>query len=87
MVATAGRAVPSSSSLRLLADLPGCLLQVVIALLVGPTGTEARSDKCGPCPALEQEHREHHAEAEAEGRLDQEVRQAVIPLGIGRSLR
>lgn len=64
----------------LLPDLARGLLQAVVALLVCPAGAEARAHDGRPRPALEQEDREDDAEAEAEGGLDQEVREAAVPL-------
>lgn len=57
------------------------LLEVVVALLVGAAGTETRAEEDGPGAALEEEDREDDAEAEAEGGLDDEVGEAVVPLG------
>lgn len=58
------------------------LLQVPIALLVRPTGSETDTDKGRPRAALKEEDGEDDAESEAEGRLDEEVREASVPLWI-----
>lgn len=72
---------PSPSwTLGLVLHVPGGLLQVDVALLVRPAGTEAGADEGGPRAALEEEDGEHDAEADAEGRLDEEVREAAVPL-------
>ena len=49
------------------------LLEVVVALLVGPTSTKTNTDERGPSSSLEQEDGEDDTESEAEGRLDEEV--------------
>ena len=69
-----------SSPLRLVLDVLGRLLEVGVALLVRPAGTEAGADEGGPRAALEEEDGEDDAEADAEGRLDEEVREAAVPL-------
>lgn len=66
--------------LCLLLQIPGGLLEVEVALLIGPAGTETGADERGPRPALEQQDGEDDAEAEAEGGLDEEVREAAVPL-------
>ena len=54
--------------------------QIDVALLVGSTGTEASANKGRKCSSFEQEDREDDAEAETNGRFDNEVREAAIPL-------
>lgn len=67
-------------SLGLVLDVLGSLLQVEVALLVRPAGAEAGANKGGPRAALEEEDGEDDAEADAEGGLDEEVREAAVPL-------
>ena len=89
----AGVLVPSTNKPRCLVDaqfavrLSGLLLQVSrsllqakVALLVGTAGTEANTDKGGPCSSLEQKDRENDTETETERRLDEEVGEAAVPL-------
>lgn len=66
--------------LRLVLDVLGGLLQVEVALLIRPAGAEAGADEGGPRAALEDEDGEDDAEADAEGGLDEEVREAAVPL-------
>lgn len=66
--------------LRLLLQVSRRLLQVDIAFLVRATGSKTSSDEGRPRPALEEKDREDDAETEAEGGLDEEVREAAIPL-------
>ena len=47
---------------------------------VRPAGTETGADEGGPRAALEKEDGEDDAEADAEGGLDEEVREAAVPL-------
>ena len=56
------------------------LLQVEIALLICSSGSEACADESRPCSAAEQDNREDDTETETDGRLDEEVGQAAIPL-------
>lgn len=58
------------------------LLEAKVALLVSPPSTETDTNERRPCPSLEQEDGENDAETEAEGGLDEEVREAAIPLQI-----
>jgi len=69
-----------------LADVLGGLLEAGVALLVCAAGAEADTDESGPCPPLEEEDGEDDAEAETEGGLDEEVREAAIPLLVQESL-
>ena len=70
--------------LWLLLDVLGCLFEAKVALLVRPTSSKPNTYERRPRPPLEQEDGEDDAETEAEGGLDQEVREAAIPLdGIG----
>lgn len=71
-------------SCRLLLQIPRSLLEAEVALLIGPAGTETDADERGPCSSLEQEDGEDDAETEAEGRLDEEVGKAAVPLGINQ---
>ena len=73
-------ALANTSALRLVLDVLGGLLQVEVALLVRPAGTETGADEGGPRAALEKEDGEDDAEADAEGGLDEEVREAAVPL-------
>jgi len=57
-----------------------CLFQGKVTLLIGPSGTEPNTDKGGPRAAFEHENGEDDAEAEAEGGLDEEIRETTIPL-------
>ncbi len=70
----------SKFHLRLLPDLLGRLLQARVALLVRPPRAEPDADKSRPRPALEEEDGKDDAEAETEGRLDEEVGEADVPL-------
>ena len=70
------------TSLGLALEVLGGLLQVPIALLIRPTSSETDTDKGRPRAALEEENGEDDAESEAEGRLDEEVREASVPLRI-----
>lgn len=71
-------ALSTSSCLDL--EIAGCPLEVGVALLVGAAGAEAYAGKGGPGSALEQDDGEDDAEAQAEGGLDEEVREAAVPL-------
>lgn len=73
-------ALATPPALRLVLDVLGGLLQVEVALLVRPAGAEAGADEGGPRAALEDEDGEDDAEADAEGGLDEEVREAAVPL-------
>ena len=61
-------------------EVPCRLLQVEVALLICTAGAKAYAGECRPGPALEQDDGEDDAEAETESGLDEEVREAAIPL-------
>lgn len=63
------------------------MLQVEVALLVRPSRTETDADKRGPRSSLEQDDGEDDAKSETEGRLDEEVGEAAVPLRKTISLR
>ena len=67
--------------LLLLLELSSGLLQAVVAFLIGAAGTETDADQGRPGTALEEQNGEDDTEAEAEGRLDDQVGQAAVPLG------
>jgi hypothetical protein len=54
--------------------------QVDVALLVGSSGTKASANVRGPSSSSEEKDGEDDAETETEGRLDEEIGQAAIPL-------
>lgn len=56
------------------------MLQAEVALLVRSAGTESDADEGGPRSPLEQEDGEDDTESETEGRLDEEVGEAAVPL-------
>ena len=66
--------------LRLVSHIPGGLLEVGVALLVRPASTEAGAHESGPRAALEEEDGEDDAKAHAKSGLDEEVREAAVPL-------
>lgn len=66
--------------LRRLLELPRRLLQAPIALLVCATGTEANAHEGRPRAPPEQQDGKDDAEAETEGRFDEHVREATVPL-------
>lgn len=66
--------------LHCLLDVPRRLLQAPIALLVCATGTEANTHEGRPCAPPEQQHGKDDAEPETEGRFDEHVRDATVPL-------
>jgi hypothetical protein len=70
------------SRLLLPLDIPRRGLQAVVALLVGAPRAEADADQGGPGAALEEQDGEDHAEAQAEGGLDDEVGEAAVPLWV-----
>ena len=56
------------------------LLKVEVTLLVSASSTESDTGEGGPRSALEEQYGENDAKSEAEGRFDDEVREAAIPL-------
>lgn len=72
----------STNLCRLLLQVSCSLLEAEVALLVGTAGTETNTDERGPCSSLEQKDGKDNTETEAEGRLDEEVREAAIPLAV-----
>lgn len=55
-------------------------LQIDITFLVGSAGTEASTNQGRESSSLEEEYRKDDAKTETDGRLDNEVREAAIPL-------
>lgn len=54
--------------------------ELAVTLGVAPACAKAKADSGGPGAALEQQHGKDDAEAGAERRLDDQVRQAPVPL-------
>jgi hypothetical protein len=82
MFASLYLSVPRELTLRgLLLKIASGLLEAEVALLVSATGTKSDTDESRPRSPLEQEDREDDTKSEAEGRLDEEVREAAVPLG------
>lgn len=73
-----------------LADSPrntaGGTPELAVTLGVAPAGAKAKADSGGPGTALEQQHGKDDAKAGAERRLDDQVRQAPVPLSLPQSL-
>jgi hypothetical protein len=61
-------------------DTPGGSLEFPITLSVAPSGAESEAESDGPGTALEQKDREDDSEPGTEGRLDDKVREALVPL-------
>lgn len=72
--------IKDDDSLGLGLEVPGSLLEVPVAFLIRPTGTEAGTDEGGPRAALKKEDGEDNAESDAEGGLDKKVGDASVPL-------
>jgi nucleolar pre-ribosomal-associated protein 2 len=52
----------------------------VVAFLPRPSGTEAKTNSCGPRAALEQEDREDDTEGQTKAGTDEHGREAAVPL-------
>ena len=77
---------PISRLSGLLLEIPRGLLQAKVALLVRAAGAESDTNKRGPSSALEQKNGEDDTETETEGRLDEEVGKAAVPLFVQKRL-
>lgn len=64
----------------LLPDVPGSLLEARVAFLVCASAAKSQAHNGWPRPPLEQQDGEYDAEAEAQGRFDQQVGETPVPL-------